>query len=34
MLSLTLSGSAKRWCGVGMHAYSPAAYYGQPPYPY
>ncbi|AHH14955.1 hypothetical protein NONO_c01350 [Nocardia nova SH22a] len=34
MLSLTLSGSAKRWCGVGMPAYPPAAYYGQPPYPY
>ena len=34
MLSLTLSGSAKRWCGAGMPAYPPAAYYGQPPYPY
>ncbi|MBF4997978.1 hypothetical protein IRT45_12545 [Nocardia sp. BSTN01] len=34
MLSLTLSGSAKRWCGVGTPAYPPAAYYGQPPYPY
>ncbi|PPJ05853.1 hypothetical protein C5E44_31495 [Nocardia nova] len=34
MLSLTLSGSAKRWCGVGMPAYPPAAYYAQPPYPY
>jgi len=34
MLSLTLSGSAKRWCGVGMPAYPPVAYYGQPPYPY
>ncbi|WP_227978898.1 hypothetical protein [Nocardia spumae] len=34
MLSLTLSSSAKRWCGVGMPSYPPAAYYGQPPYPY
>ncbi|WP_051024086.1 MULTISPECIES: hypothetical protein [Nocardia] len=34
MLSLTLSGSAKRWCGAGMPAYPPVAYYGQPPYPY
>lgn len=34
MLSLTLSGSAKRWCGAGMPAYAPAGYYGQPPYPY
>ncbi|NKY49961.1 hypothetical protein [Nocardia vermiculata] len=34
MLCLTLSGSAKRWCGAGAPAYPPAAYYGQPPYPY